>query len=302
MGGDNGLHMTIATKNGSIIVKNGRVAENCGCCGEPSCANRISAVRMRISSAAQYQNSEVAGGRPAQATAVSFPNTPEGELSAKQAKLAFFNQDRPGDFPFARWATYSQSVAPSGNPVTLQGVSSPAEACNCNYSAYRQASVGSFTASEIWSASFQLCAVEQQIRLVSFSLPLANLSFFTQPDIGIDKLQAQYALGYGWFVFLNGAMFDSGGYCDAGNQFFVFDSSTGGVQTSAGSLTDSRTVNIDRPIAPGATVTFQHTQSVSRYRQVWNNSPDPRYNTASRCSLTQQMTSQYTVAVEVDVS
>jgi len=27
-----GLHMTLATKNGAIIVKDGRLAENCGCC------------------------------------------------------------------------------------------------------------------------------------------------------------------------------------------------------------------------------------------------------------------------------
>jgi hypothetical protein len=29
-----GLHMTLATKNGSLIVKDGQIAENCGCCGD----------------------------------------------------------------------------------------------------------------------------------------------------------------------------------------------------------------------------------------------------------------------------
>jgi hypothetical protein len=28
-----GLHMTLATKNGSLIVTDGKIAENCGCCG-----------------------------------------------------------------------------------------------------------------------------------------------------------------------------------------------------------------------------------------------------------------------------
>jgi hypothetical protein len=56
--------MTLATKNGAIIVKDGKLAENCGCCGGWYCcqttlcpASSISSVQVSITAQDWYQRS-----------------------------------------------------------------------------------------------------------------------------------------------------------------------------------------------------------------------------------------------------
>jgi hypothetical protein len=52
--------MTIATKNGSVIIKDGSVAQNCGCCGgwiccqDPACLYQLYDVRLTISTNVPY--------------------------------------------------------------------------------------------------------------------------------------------------------------------------------------------------------------------------------------------------------
>jgi hypothetical protein len=264
----------------------------------------ISAVRMKLTSAAQFQNSEVAGGRPVFANAVEYPNTAAGELSAKQALLPFFNIATSQNlsslqFPYGRNATYSQFIQPSTNSVSVPLSSYNNSRCVCSYSATRSVAVGPSAVSEQWSAELDVCTATQKVRLVSYTVPLFNVEFFTQPDIGIERLTAQYAAGYGWFVYLNGATFDSGGNCQwTVLQSLAYDSASGGSSSGCSGQGDSRTVSIDKALA--SQVTFQVTQSVVASRFIWNNSPDPRYNTASRCPAGENMTSQYTVAIEVD--
>jgi hypothetical protein len=56
---NNGLRMTIATKNNAIILKYGKVAENCACCGPPIlCAAAkppVSSVEVEITGATNFQ-------------------------------------------------------------------------------------------------------------------------------------------------------------------------------------------------------------------------------------------------------
>lgn len=72
--------MTIATKNGSVIIKDGSVAQNCGCCGGWSCykpenscssliqqiSNTVSAVRLSVTTQSlQYQRTHTQTLSPA---------------------------------------------------------------------------------------------------------------------------------------------------------------------------------------------------------------------------------------------
>lgn len=268
------------------------------CCGDGG--EKISAVRMRLVSAAQFEADEVAGGRPTQSTLLQFPDTPAGELLAKESSAAGFNGNSILPFPYGRWATYNQPSSPGSDYVTPQRVTVGGEPCTCAYFKSRPVSLGAFNTSEQWRARIETCLPSQQIRLVSFTVPVFNVLFFTQPDIGADRTDAT-RLWNGWYVQI-GAGFGSGGYCASGSEFRVYDSAGGGTPTSAATVSDTQAVSIDRLMVPGTTVTFEHTQTLTRYRQVWSTTPpDPGRNTASRCSETQQMTRQYTVAVEVDL-
>jgi hypothetical protein len=55
--------MPLAIKNNAIILKDGKLAENCGCCGGWYCYNqRLASVRVRFTQPAQVQDDEVDGG------------------------------------------------------------------------------------------------------------------------------------------------------------------------------------------------------------------------------------------------
>ena len=285
--------MPLATKNGSLILKDGKVAENCACCSR-TCSSVISAVRMKLTTVAEFQDSTVAGGRRTQV------NVTGDFASAQAAALGYFNSSFNAPFPQGRFATYSQNKKPSQGVVSPSRVSPAAEQCFCNYGLQRFVSVGSRSALETWAANFQMCEGSSQIKLVSVTVPYVNVLFFTQPDIGMDRVGFGGSSGF-WSFFVLPASFESG-YCSYSiTEFRVNESAAGGLETGASSVSDTTSPNISKPRVSGGTVTFMVSNSVTIFRQVWYSEKDFVTEVANKCAKAEQMTSSYTVQIEVDL-
>jgi hypothetical protein len=125
--------MTLATKNGSLIVKDGRLAENCGCCGgwwcylDPSetCCGTFGSLILQMNFSASPQLGDPAFGATVQQGFVNqFPkqvtNTvsltrvathPIGAVARFVAATASFNALGLGESEFRATVDISQSAA-----------------------------------------------------------------------------------------------------------------------------------------------------------------------------------------------
>jgi hypothetical protein len=73
--------MTLATKNGSIIVKDGKLAENCGCCGEwycYPCDCGVPVARIRITDFTTSRVGNPSGSFPCDLTGTYSMTHPPG--------------------------------------------------------------------------------------------------------------------------------------------------------------------------------------------------------------------------------
>jgi hypothetical protein len=171
---NHGLHMTLATKNGSLIVKDGKIAENCGCCGgdgwycyNPACPQ--TPVVLTISnylSQSQTPATPLAGTRtlsPVAGTCTRWDFS--DDRGEKQCRTGFSPFDRHGIFiTFVRSVlvpnTYILSVY-SYDDTTCQGVigqvtATPADAYGCpTLPATGTASLAEGNTSFSWSLAYQ---------------------------------------------------------------------------------------------------------------------------------------------------
>lgn len=245
--------MTIALKNGAVILKGDRVAEDCACCNK-SCKS-IASVKARVTSSPEMANDVVASGTPS-IVVTSFVS----EQAARADQAGYYNATR---------GEYRVRAVPSsgGNWVTLlpSGFVTVGGCELCAFSAITQEGVipmrggGTQTVFAEHLALIDLCS-PGVVSLAGYKIPTRLSTSFAIPEILASDakiLSAANAFGNSWSAFLNPQAFDSNGLCPGNSLADVVYSTAGGgasVESISVNYFIAEQINVPRPYAAGAVV------------------------------------------------
>ena len=218
--------MPLATKNGSIIVKDGKLAENCGCCGGwycygASCAHMVASVRARVVSYPQITSDEVDSG-----SANSSQTSTLSEIDARNKVAAIYNAARGvyrlRSLPAGGW----KSLSPSANATCNQ----------CEYSLVVEEQGLALPISSEWKVIVNVCDETSCLSVVAYQIATRISVEYVVPTIAASDsriISQQNTPGFGLPPFsasLSDTTFDSGGSCSYSNNgnIFVHNNASGG--------------------------------------------------------------------------
>ena len=312
--------MTIATKNGVPIIKDGAIASNCVCCGDwycfsQTCLSRIATVRARISQSPPVRDSEVAGGNPwfagvllgdsLQNGFAAFAAT-EAEARIEFARLFNSFSASPIPFPDFRYSSYGTRTTPFGDWVNLSTNATSGPCVPCSYGATVSGTTpGGRTYTFDWQVTLDVCQNPCEFSIATASVPVILQETRTLPDIGpndFDVIGPNFLGVPGlWSGVRSTFPQDSGGRCEgAFGGAFSYRNASGGVpsghQVIAASLSPSIVITYQPQTTFSRSVTAD--LAVPNSYQPWG--PPTATGGAAQCAAAAvQLSRQFTLEIEI---
>lgn len=312
--------MTIATKNGLPIVKDGVIASNCGCCEgwhcfSQTCLSRIAAVRARISQSPPVQDDEVAQGNPWFA-GVQFRDSLQNgfavfaatEAEARTEFARMFNSFSlsPIPFPYFRYSSYRTRTTPFGDWVTLSTGATSSQCVPCSYGATIYGTTpGGLTYTSDWQVTLDVCDNPCQLSVTSALVPVILEETRALPDVGpndFDVIGPNFLGVPGlWSGVRSTFPQDSGGRCESASSLATsYRNATGGVpsgyQVLAASISPSTI--IDHQPATTFTRSITTNLAVPNSYQPWG-PPTPTGGATQCIAPAVQLSRQFTLEIEI---
>lgn len=299
--------MPLATKNNAIIVKDGRLAENCGCCkSEWYCYNqRVASVRARFTQVAQVQDDEVDGGG----------STLQNVAPTRQAAADSFNIDRIalGFNPLPPWPDYRTRTYFTRSSTDAGWLTLTAGIVSGEYLADTLFSDGSRQ-----HQGFRLRLVEcdsnGNIAIIGWRVSTRLASLNVKPDIlASDSRIKENLSGASFYVDPDGfASGNCGNLVGLNPTPKAYEDAVGGVKVTslsdraAGYFTSAvagtpytsvgGSVYISKPFVPNSVITLSATATSADSYRAWGPPDNPA---ASKCPVTKSVDPSCAFEVEI---